>query len=92
MGRWAYGCRGFVLVLGVRGKGAGEGGGDCTGVVAAAGREFVAACKIPNSFFFPFFNTRYTNDLVIMTQQDSLLGQGSVGGPWVSLQGQRCVE
>ena len=36
------------------GEGEGE-GGDGAGVVAAAGREFVAACKIPP--FFSFFIT-----------------------------------
>ena len=62
-----------------RSRGCGGGGG-CAGMVAAAGREFVAACKIPPFFFLFFYNTRYTTDLVIMTQKDSLLGRGSVGG------------
>ena len=64
-------------------------GSYCAGVVAVAGRKFmVAACKIPPPH--SFFITPGTQ--VIMTQQDSLLGQGSVGGLWVSLQGHRCVE
>ena len=57
--------------------GAGGGGGSCAGVVAAAGKKFLAACKIHHILFF---NTRYTTDLVIMTQQNSLLGRGLVGG------------
>ena len=65
------------------------GSGGCAGVIAAAGRKFLAACKIHHILFFWFLNTRYTNDLVIMTQQNSLLGRGLVG---VSLQGQRCVK
>ena len=54
------------------------GGSGCTGVIAAAGRKFLAACKIHYILFF-FLNTWYTNDLVIMTQQNSLLGRGLVG-------------
>ena len=44
--------------MGVRGciGPGGEGGGGRTGVVTAAGREFLAACKIPHILFlFPFF-------------------------------------
>ena len=61
----------------------GWGSGSCAGVVAAAGREFLAARKIPHILFI----TPNTTDLVIMTQQDSSLGPGPVGGLWVSLQG-----
>ena len=36
--------------------------------------------NVKSTTFF-FFNTRYTTDFVIMTQQNSLLGRGLVGGP-----------
>ena len=52
MGKWAYGCRGCI---GPRG----EGGSGCAGVVAAVGREFLAACKIPHILFFFFFSFFY---------------------------------
>ena len=57
----------------------GCGGGSCAGVVVAVGREFVAACNPSILSFFLTFCTQ--PDLVIMTQQDSLLHRGSVGGP-----------
>ena len=92
---WGGWGSGHMGVGGCIGPG-GEGGGGCAGVVAAVGREFLAACKIPHILFlflfFFFFTTQYTTDLVIMTKQDSLLGRGSVGGLWVSLQGQGCVR
>ena len=40
--------------MGVRGLCWSLEGSDYTGVVATVGRKFVAACKIPPSFFFYF--------------------------------------
>ena len=76
MGRLAYGCRGLCWSWGVWGR-------QLAGVVVAVGREFVAACNPSILSFFLTFCTQ--PDLVIMTQQDSLLDRGSVGGLWVSL-------
>ena len=61
----------------------GAGVGDRAGMVAAAGREFLAACKIHHILFFKY--------LVHNRSCNHDPWAGDCWGLWVSLQGQRCV-
>ena len=72
---WAYGCRGVVLVPGVR-----EGGSGCTGVDAAAGKKSLAACKIHHIFFkYPVHNGSCNHDPAKFAAGPGIGGGGAVG-------------